>query len=230
MRGWIAVLGLVGSLAAQAQVAATKTVLPFPRYKQMQGKLDADGLPISGAKLCLLSSSDTCFTMPSHAVSENDMKYPFQFGLEPKSERLSLANGGSLIFFTGTFSGGGSGLLERLALLRFGYDGKITDLLPYITVTDQSDRAMWQLPAISSYPILVTADFLWDMDAGETHFAHHFYQVRAYHYDPKLDRYVEAFSYKTSRKYAGEDDADRIRVLAPERAEILRRLGVAVTP
>ena len=224
---WIAVFGVMWSFAAQAQVAPEKPVLPFPRYKQMQGILDADGFPTSGAKLCLLSAPDTCFTMPSHPMSEGEAKNPYQFGLEPKSERLALANGGSLIFFTGTFSGGGSGTLERLALLRYGAGGTISNLLPYVAMASQGQRAMWGIPGASPYPVLVMANFIWG--TGETRWDRHFYTVEAWRFDPATGAYAQAFSYRTAKSYESGDSRP-VRVLAGERAEIQRQLGVTPVP
>ena len=83
---------------------------------------------------------------------------------------------------------------------------------------------MWNVPEASSFPILVTADFDWEMNK-ETHFSKHFYIVSAYRFDAQSGQYVEAFSYRTSEKYPGLDEVDRVHVLAPERTEILRRLG-----
>jgi hypothetical protein len=49
------------------------------------------------------------------------------------------------------------------------------------------------------------------------------YRVEAWVFDSKTDLYVQAFSYRTAKKYDG-GDATPIRVLQGERAEILRRL------
>ncbi len=187
--------------------------------------MDTDGLPTSGAKLCTVAPPTVCFRMPS-AIAEGSPNVVYEFGLDPVSERIPLREGGSVVFFLATFSGGGSGTLERAALLRYDSGGKIENLLPYVAVTDQSERQMWRLPEISDYPVLITADFLWNFAAHETHFARHFYTVAAYEFDPRSDRYVETFFYKTSHKYAGLDETDRIRVLGSERDEILRRLKI----
>jgi len=117
--------------------------------------------------------------------------------------------------------------LDRLAILRFESNGKIVNLLPFVGVTNQSDRAVWQIPAASSFPVMVVADFYW-MD-GETHFSDHLYTVTAYRFNTVKDRYVEALSYRTSKKYPGLDKVDQVHVLSSERAEILRRLEAAPT-
>src|SRR5271168_4657672 len=178
-------------LLALAIAAIVQNTLPassqlFPRYTQTEGQLDSYGLPISGARLCVLGKPDICFQMPSH-ILEGSGKVIYEFGLDPHSERLSLPKGESWIFFTATFSGGGSGTLERLAVLHYD-NGKIVNLLPYVAVTNLSQRVMWSVPSVSPYPVLVDADFIWDK--GETHFDPHFYTVEAWRYDPSAGQYV----------------------------------------
>jgi hypothetical protein len=160
--------------------------------------------------------------MPSH-TSGGAGKVTYEFGLEPRSERLQLAGGGSWVFFAATFSGGGSGTLTRLAVLRYeSKSGKIVNLLPFEAVTNVSDRAMWMVPEASAYPVLVDADFIWG--EGETHFDSHFYDISAWKFDAAIDKFVKALSYQTPKKYRGGDDSP-IRVLAAERGEIIRRLS-----
>ncbi|MEI9980949.1 MAG: hypothetical protein WDN23_18480 [Edaphobacter sp.] len=208
-------------LLLRAQIDSTPTT-EFPRFRLIQGKMDSDNLPISGAKLCLLKPENNCYSMPSNAgYSSSSVVY--HYGLNPRSERLSLTGGGSLVFFSARFSGGGSGTLDSLAILQYESDGKIVNLLPFVGLTNQSDRALWNIREASSFPILVTADFNWMEE--EAHFAKHFYTVNVYHFDAQSHRYAKVFSYRTSKQYPGLDDADRVNVLKPEKAEILRRLG-----
>jgi hypothetical protein len=194
----------------------------FPQFTLSEGRLDADGLPISGAKLCLIEQKDVCYHMPSETYGGSKVTY--EFGLEPHAKRLQLADGGSWVLFTAMFSGGGSGTLTRFALLRYLRDpkgAKIENLLPWVGATNVSEWATWDVKGASANPILVRADFLWG--EGETHFESHFYKVSAWRYDPEVERYIQAFEYKTSRKYGGGDETP-IRVLEPERGEITRRL------
>lgn len=215
------VLFAISILSLRAQTDSTR-VPEFPHFKLIRGKVDSDGLPMSGARLCLLRSADDCYLMPSNTgYSSGSVVY--NYGLDPRSERVSLKDGGSLVFFSARFSGGGSGTLDSLAILRYENSGKIVNLLPFVGVTNQSDRAVWSVQEASSFPILVTADFYW-MD-GEAHFAKHFYTVTAYRFEAQSGRYAKAFSYHTSKKYPGLDDVDQVHVLEQERGEILRRLG-----
>ena len=222
-RCWLAMLLICLRVAAWGQQTAPSSAGSFPHFTLAKGQLDADGFPTSGAKLCVLGR-DICYQMPPHTLP-GPGKVTYDFGLAPRSERLPLAGGGSWIFFSATFSAGGSGTLERLAVLRYEGDrgsGRIVNLMPYAGATNVSDRAMWTVPGASKYPILVKADFIWG--EGEGHFSQHFYTVEAWCFDPRVVRYAKAFSYRTAKKYDGGDNAP-VRVLAPERQEILRRLG-----
>jgi hypothetical protein len=206
---------------SRAQTLALAPVAEFPPFRVIQGNLDSDGLPTSGAKLCLLKPADSCYQMPSNSGYSSG-SVVFDYGINPHSKRLPLKGGGSIILFSAQFSGGGSGTLDSLAILRYESSGKIVNLLPFVGVTNQSDQAMWHAPQVSNYPILVTADFNW-MD-GEAHFAKHFYTVSAYRFDDQKGQYIKAFSYRTSKKYAGLDEVDQVNVLSLEREDILRRL------
>jgi hypothetical protein len=215
---------LIGAFYVHASGPVRST--DFPSFKLLPGATDSDGLPTAGAKLCLAKPARACFQMPSKK-DETSASVVYEFGLSPLSERLPLPGGGSFILFSSEFSGGGSGTLNRLAILRFELNGKIVNLLPFVGVTNQSEHAVWQIPAASSFPVLVIADFYW-MD-GETHFSDHLYTVTAYRFSADKDCYVEALSYRTSKKYRGLDKVDQVHVLNSERAEILRRLEAAPT-
>jgi hypothetical protein len=212
---------VTGGLALSQTMSAPRSE-SFPPFALTEGQKDADGFPTSGAKLCVTETSDQCFQMPEYTAHEyGNMNY--EFGLDPRTELLLLTGGGSWVLFSAVFSAGGSGSLTRLAVLRYegeGGTGRIVNLLPLVGVTNASEFAMWTIPGASTYPALIDADFVWGN--GETHFGRHFYTVEAWRFDPKADRYVKAFSYRTSRKYGGGDSGP-IRVLGPERAEILRR-------
>jgi len=228
----LCILLVLCTLFTTADAQKGKSILDFPRFRLVDGDINGDGLPTSGAKLCLLQPAGVCYQMPANSgynhTSGSDT-FVYDYGLDPHSERLPLKNGGSLVFFSAQFSGGGSGSLDSLAVLRFENSGKIVNLLPFVGVTNQGERAMWSIPHASEFPVLLVADADWNI-SKETHFARHFYSVKAYRFDPQQDRYAKVFSYRTSKKYASLDDADRIHILAPERSEIMRRLGVSSAP
>jgi len=220
----IAVLlaGTMTGMHCSGQSLSTARSSQFPRFRLRAGQVDADGLPTSGAKLCLLAQQNICYQMPSETYPNSAVTY--QFGLEPRSERLTLVDGGSWVFFSAMFSGGGSGTLTRFAVLRYeggGKFGQVVNPIPWVGATNVSDWAMWNVPSASAYPVFIHADFIWG--DGETHFAPHFYTVEAWKFDPGTDRYTKAFDYKTGRKYVGGDDGP-VRVLEPEREQIVSRL------
>jgi len=210
--------------SSSAQPPVPAKILDFPRFKLIASPLDQDGIsPTSGAKLCTLQTKPVCYAMPAE-MAKGGTQVEYQFGLDPVSERILVGDGGSVVFFLATFSGGGSGTLERAVLLRYQPDGTIVNLLPYVAVTNVSQRQMWRLPDVSDYPVLVTADFIWDFAAHETHLSPHRFEIQAWKYDPAQDRYARAFSYRTAKKY-DSGDSSPVNVLKPERAEILRRLA-----
>jgi hypothetical protein len=127
----------------------TAGVPEFPAYKVNPGQVDLDGLPTGAAHLCLNARPTHCYSLPN-GRKDMQSEIEFKFGLEPKTERISVEGGGSLILFCATFSGGGSGTLDELALLRYEQDGALRNLLPVVQLTEQGDRAIWQLPSVSS--------------------------------------------------------------------------------
>ncbi|KVX48376.1 hypothetical protein DF046_24105 [Burkholderia cepacia] len=211
----ISVAGIAGAQAAPSEPA-------FPRFTQAEGRQDSDGLPLSGVKLCVLPDRAPCFEMPPVPVPHSS-KELYQFGLMPRSERLPIASGGSWVFFSGMFSGGGSGMLERVAILRYGANGKIENLMPEVTQTETADRAMWKVPDVSPYPVFVRADFVWADD--EDHFGKHFFVVDAWTFDPAIGQYRKRFSYRTAKRYDRGEGSDH--VLSAERADILHHLAAS---
>jgi hypothetical protein len=212
----ISVFSVALTLPLAVMAQRTSTGLDFPAYKVYPGTVGADGLPTGAARLCLDTQRARCYALPG---KQSDM----QFGLEPKVERISGQRGGPLILFSATFSGGGSGTLDELALVRHEQDGTLRNLLPVVQLTEQGDRAIWQLPSVSPMPVLLTADYVWGK--GETHFEQHLFEIRAYLYDSTSQTYEEKLRYRTSHRYPSLDEVDHVNVLIPERAEILRRLG-----
>jgi hypothetical protein len=194
-------------------------ILPFPSFILHSGLIDSDGEPTTNARLCAKNTNE-CFTL---LCSKEASKASFSFGLDPKAERITMPEGGSLVFFSATFSGGGSGILDSLALLKYGRDGKISDLLSGVYLTEQSDRRIWILPQLSNMPVLATADYIWGN--GESHFASHFFTVSLYVFDVNTQQYVKQITYVTGHKYPSLDERRSIQVLQSERATIVARLA-----
>ncbi len=124
------------------------------------------------------------------------------------------------------FSGCGSGTLTSYALLTVNH-GEFVSLLPTVELTNQSEFKLWRLPQFSHLPVLVTADFIWDFEEGETHFAPHRYRIKAFVFNAVSGRYLQRVRYETSKKYPGLDEVDEIRVLDAERPVILARIGLS---
>ena len=217
---------LIAQTLSPGQTIGALPYATFPRFKVAEGKLDENGFPTSGAKLCLADEKSVCYPMPSHTLQGSN-QVTYDFGLEPHAKILPLTNGGSWALFSAMFSAGGSGTLTGLAILRYqrgaGSSGVLINLLPYIGLANVSEHALWSIPSASPYPVLVNADFIWG--SGETHFAPHCYTIDAWQFDTATDRYKKTVSYRTSKKYEGGDDSRPIAVLGPERAEIVRRLS-----
>jgi hypothetical protein len=194
------------------------------QYRILPGEADKDGCnPTLPARICLGTVGTAhCYTPPS------DKDYIF--GLEPKARTVGRLDGQELTLFTAMFSGCGSGTLTKFALLTIE-KGELVNLLPEVELSNQSEYRFWSLPQISSLPVLVTADFIWDREAmtksnytQETHFARHRYNVEAFVFDTKSGRYAQKVSYETRKKYPGLDDVDEIKVLNAEKPTILSGL------
>jgi hypothetical protein len=186
------------------------------QFKLVPGETDADGTPLTGAKVCLNGPLYTCYPMSS--LTRGDMTY--QFGLDPHATAIATPGPGPWLLFDATFSGGGSGTLTKFEIIR-SEGTYLVGVLSGVALTNVSDFKIWHEPSISPYPLVVSADFVWGK--GETHFARHFYVVEVRRYDPVEREYMRVLSYRTSRKYSGGDSTP-IRVIAPERVHILRRL------
>jgi len=205
-----------------AQGIRRTNVGEFPRYKLIEGVKDGPYFAKTGAQLCLADSLKTCFSLSPQSESLSGEEMVTQFGLMPEGQRVSICTGGSLVLFFAD-SGGGSGSAAKFALLRYHSDHPLYDLLPNLVLSNQSDHALWNIPSVSPMPLLITADFLWE---GGAHYGPHYYEIRAYRYNTKIDKYAQILKYRTSRKYRGFDNFDNpFRLLKFERATILRKLA-----
>ena len=206
-------------LAAILLSAASLVSAQSLQYHLVPGEVPKDtGCdPTSPARICLSASgTDHCF-IPKKSTDG------FIFGMEPEARSLGDFNREELILFSAMFSGCGSGTLRDYSLLVVR-DGEFVNLLPHVRLTNQSEIVIWKRPPISIYPILITADFIWDFDRNETHFSSHYYEIDVYLYDPSSREYKHKLSYKTAHKYPGLDDGDEINVIKPETQVILKRL------
>jgi hypothetical protein len=216
MMRWILVTSFVGMLCSAHPGCA--------QYRLLPGQADEDGcLPTTPARICSgATGTEHCYAFPSTK--------DYIFGLDPEQKNVGKLDGQMLTLFSATFSGCGSGLLTSFALLA-EHGGEFADLLPLVQLTDQSEYRLWNLPQISTLPVLVTADFIWNFKAGEksnftqeTHFAAHRYSIQAFVFDPTRRAYVERVHFDTKKKYPGLDAVESIRVLEPERPQIIAQL------
>jgi hypothetical protein len=96
--------------------------------------------------------------------------------------RSEIDSGGSAMFFSGTFSAGGSGMVESFALLQYDSHGKIKNILPKVLVIDGGDRRVWNLGKVSAMPVPAFAEQI--LGEGEAHDRNrHFYNVSVYEFD-----------------------------------------------
>jgi len=212
LAGRLAILLILSSHAIH--VGAQPRVLP--------GNVDADGFPVSPARICLGATGTAhCYIPPDNGKAS-------PFGLAPKASTIAKLNSQDLTRFTATFDGGGSGSLTNFALLTVR-NGEFVNLLPKVQLTNQSEYGVWSLPQFSNLPVLATADFVWDFDR-ETHFAYHCYQIELFGFDATTGSYRRWVAYKSAKKYKGLDETDVIHVLEPEKPTILAKLQQRLTP
>lgn len=206
---------LVAAPTSLAQ-GGSRDAVRFPRYEVHEGSLDGDGFPTGNARLCIVGSRQ-CYDLTEH-----DRSKQFPFGLHPVAREIALPSGANLVLFTAEFSGGGSGSLNGIALLKNQRDGKIVDLTPNVSMTEQGEVKVWNEPSISSMPLMVVANFVWSKD--ETHFAAHKFEIRSLVFDKSSNRYVVRDEYLTAHKYPSLDESDGIKVLESEKAVVIARL------
>jgi hypothetical protein len=139
--------------------------------------------------------------------------------LNPQAQQMALKPGLDAILFTARASAGGSGSRTILALL-VSKHGRLDNLLPDVTISEQSEYRMWREPTISELPLVITANYV-SQDA-EAHFAAHHFRISSYRFGSQLQNYVLQDEYVTAKKYM--DTGQPMRILEQERQEILTRL------
>ena len=203
-------------LPVAALAVCLGTLVGQAQYHVIPGDTTADGC--SGTKPAHICIGTTGF---DHCYAPHTEK-TYTFGLEPSATQIGTINNQPLILFSAMFSGCGSGTLTDYSLLTVR-DGEFIKLSPKIQLTNQSEYGIWHLNQISPFPVLVTADFLWDFKS-ETHFSHHRYAIHAYVYGPSADKYLEKLRFETTKKYPGLDDKEELKVLESEKPNVISRL------
>jgi hypothetical protein len=171
---------------------------------------------LTAAKVCL-SPSGQCFSPPAS-------KPPF--GAAPTASIVQISPNRDALLFTAIASGGGSGSATMIAVLGLE-TGRLENLLPDVSVSEQGQFAVWQEPTVSPYALIVTADYVWG--GGEAHFTPHRYRISTYAMGAMAGgsepvRYFLQDEYLTSSKHAPPDRPDSTAILDGERAEVLARL------
>jgi hypothetical protein len=216
---------MIGQTPATPAAATTQAAAGFPDFTMIVGKRDRLNLPTTGASLCVLPEKKICYQMPTEEVTPSGpvtaKKDQWQFGLNPHSERITVPND-SWIVFTAAYYGGAE-TFTRLSILNYK-DGQISNLVPYLGITELGEYAMWNVPQISPYPILVIADAPHDVTVTLASIDPQPFTVSAWKFDTSAGTYKQAFTYQTTRQYRGGSRISHIGVLGPERDEILRRL------
>lgn len=119
-----------------------------------------------GARLCatdaLTGAAIDCFEARANGRRSPD---------RPDAEVVPLSDTENAVLFGARDNLGGSGSSNFWALLVFGANGKWNDLLPAITISEQSDHLYWSSRKVSRWGIFSVADYI--ADEKETHFGLH---------------------------------------------------------
>jgi len=187
-----------------------------PKFMQrevtvVEPELDADGFfPKGPASVCVEGPQRQCYTAPK------------DFGRNPTVTVVQVEKDASALLFSAA-SGGVSGFQIHLSLLRPGITNNLENLFRSdLSVSNQSQHAFWNDPAISKAAIFLTADFVWGPD--ESHYSDHRYMISTYLFGLSLenhDLYSLQDRYMTVRKYRWDEKTD---ILTSEKTEILARL------
>jgi hypothetical protein len=202
-----------------AIVSETPTVPPG-EYYVTNGERDSDGIgSATPAQICVDSNGlQRCYTFPRLCVGSHELQCHSSpsggrtFGINAEAEEVSY-KGGKLILFTAEDESASEVWLALTLLANRG--GQLENLLPEIPSSDE--RHFWNLPDISTMPILVTTYYLWGDE--ECHACPHRYLVASYVYSKQAGRYIQYDEFMTEDKYASND-----KVLEPEKTKILAGL------
>lgn len=203
------------AFAANAQSVSGNPTLPKFMGREVTvtaAETDDTGTDSKGpASVCIEGPpSRQCYTAPG------------DFGRFPEVTALQLGKGvPGLLFSAG--SGGVSGWEIHFALLHLSPETGLQNLfMPSVSVPNQSEHAIWNLPELSESPIIVIAGYVWGPDEG--HYGEHRYIVSSYakrssSLPEGLYYYLED-QYMTTRGY----DLEKSHILDSEKPEILTRL------
>jgi len=162
------------------------------------------------AQLCFHSGDKTgCY----EATAENK---PYSLG--PSCTPVRYGDGDTMgwLLFSAKTPFFASRQDHMLALLVLSGSLQLSNLLPPVILSEQSEYSLWRDRRLSPMPILTTADYLFPFESEETHFSEHYYRVRTYMAD-ESGKYRLVDDYKTARRYPGLDTVEKIQVIEGER-------------
>jgi len=173
------------------------------------------------AKICFsrTGGTDDC-TFITRRLDDDTLVYNHQTVNELRIVALTSKQDGVLL--SAQYSGGGSGLLNQIAIWSYDRSGDYFERVLTLSLTDSGS---YQL--VNAGPLegdAISADYVWE--EGESHFGSHRYRM-------SVNRYIGSgphghiLQYVTRQKYPGADssvDPEVIRHELPRISDLLRRL------
>jgi len=203
----VSILLLLGSKETRAQSKHPDqkfTSFMGQKVTVVESRQFSDGCQDGPASVCVEGPPQRrCYTAPK------------DFGNTPSVKLVEVRKDMPALLFSAA-SCGVSGWGIHFALLCPGLLKEIPDVLPNVTVSNQSQYSFWKDSSLSEGQMFLTADYAWGPDEG--HFGEHRYTISVYVLDHDL--YYLADRYMTVRKY----DLETADVLGSEKHEILARL------
>jgi len=174
------------------------------------------------AKICFARSGgrDDC-TFITRRDEDDTLVFNHQTVNELRIVALTSKQNGILL--SAQFSGGGSGLLNQIAIWSYERTGDYFQRILTLSLTEQGS---YQL--VATGPLqgdAISADYIWE--DGESHFDAHRYAISVNHYTGS-GPHGHILQYVTRRKYGGEDSSgggvDVIKEELPRVNTLLRNL------
>jgi hypothetical protein len=211
----LVILLILLAFAANAQSVSGKQALPKFMGREVtvtDPGTDEDGFfPKGPATVCVEGAPQRqCYTMPK------------DFGRSAEVTLVQVEKGVPALLFSAE-SGGVCGWEIHFALLHQRPGKELEDLfLSNVSIPNQSEHEVWNLPDLFDAPIFMTAAYVWGPDEG--HYDLHRFIVSTYARGRSslldgLSYYLED-QYMTTRKY----DLEKEHILSSEKPEILARL------
>lgn len=131
-----------------------------------------------------------------------------------KVRHLGILENPLLLELISEFSDNGSGLLIKLEYWYYDATSDRFKVAGNIPLSEQSEYGWYN-------GMLLTADA--QINAGETHFSPHHFNIASYHYVPEKGL-KQVMRYTTQKRYASLDAGDEIKVISQELSVICKKL------